>query len=148
MYLLKWHDEGQLPYAPLVRKVPHADSVVRDCQRLLENCYREADAIQRVVSVARVPERTLKRRFKTATGTTFIEYVQNLRVEEAKRLLETTAMNTDDVSAEVGYEDHSFFRRLFKRLTGLRPAEYRRSGTDRSRGIKNGSAGRDSESTS
>ena len=36
VYLLKWHDEGQLPYAPLVRKIRHADSVVRDCQRLLE----------------------------------------------------------------------------------------------------------------
>ena len=126
VYLLKWHDEGQLPYAPLVRSAPHADSIVRDCQKLLKECYREADAIQRVVSLARIPERTLKRRFKAATGTTFIEYVQNLRIEEAKRLLETTIMNADDISAEVGYEDHSFFRRLFKRLTGLKPGEYRR----------------------
>jgi transcriptional regulator GlxA family with amidase domain len=126
IYLLKWHDEGQLPYTPLVHSAPHADSVVRECQRLLAECYREADAIQRVVQRARIPERTLKRRFKAATGSTFIEYVQHLRIEEAKRLLETSTLSADDVSAQVGYEDHSFFRRLFKRLTGLKPREYRR----------------------
>jgi transcriptional regulator GlxA family with amidase domain len=126
VYLLKWHDEGQLPYAPLVRRLPHGDSVVRDSQKLLGQCFREPDAIQRVVSASRIPERTLKRRFKAATGSTFIEYVQNLRIEEAKRLLETSAMNTEDISAEVGYDDYSFFRRLFKRLTGLTPGAYRR----------------------
>jgi transcriptional regulator GlxA family with amidase domain len=126
VYLLKWHDEGQLPYAPLVRSAPHADSVVRECQRQLERYYTAPDAIQRIVDQAPVPERTLKRRFKAATGITFIEYLQNLRIEEAKRLLESTGENTDAIGALVGYEDSSFFRRLFKRLTGLTPAEYRR----------------------
>ncbi|HVY64721.1 MAG TPA: AraC family transcriptional regulator [Gammaproteobacteria bacterium] len=107
------------------RSTPHADSVVRTCQ-LLAQCYREADAIQRVVGGVRIPERTLKRRFKAATGSTFIDYVQNLRIEEAKRLLETTALNADEIGARVGYEDHSFFRKLFRRLTGVRPGEYRR----------------------
>lgn len=126
VYLLKWHDEGQLPYRPLVRIAPHADSVVRAAQTLLEGIYRQTDAIQAAVLHAGIPERTLKRRFKAATGLTFIEFVQNLRIEEAKRLLETADLGVDDVSAHVGYEDHSFFRRLFKRLTGLTPAAYRR----------------------
>ncbi|MFO7188205.1 MAG: helix-turn-helix transcriptional regulator [Pseudomonadota bacterium] len=73
-----------------------------------------------------MPERTLKRRFKTATGTTLIEYLQNLRVEEAKKLLETTELPAEEISAQVGYEDGSFFRRLFKRSTGLTPGQYRR----------------------
>ena len=73
-----------------------------------------------------IPERTLKRRFKAATGTTLIEYLQNLRIEEAKRLLEAGQMPVDDISIEVSYEDPSFFRRLFKRLTGLTPSQYRR----------------------
>lgn len=126
VYLLKWHDEGQLPYRPLVRVSPHADSVVRASQALLEKIYRQTDAIQAAVSHAGIPERTLKRRFKEATGLTFIEYVQNLRIEESKRLLESSTLGVDEVSAEVGYEDHSFFRRLFKRLTGVTPAAYRR----------------------
>jgi transcriptional regulator GlxA family with amidase domain len=126
VYLLKWHDEGNLPYASLLRNVPHADAVVRRCEDWLREHFREIDAIGQVVALAGVPERTLKRRFKAATGSPLIEYLQNLRMEEAKRLLEAGSLPVDDISAEVGYSDASFFRRLFKRLTGLQPSQYRR----------------------
>ena len=126
VYLLKWHGEGQLPYASLIRSAPHADSVARKCEEYLKQHYRESSVIVQVVDQTNIPERTFKRRFKTATGTTLIEYVQNLRIEEAKRLLETGQMPVDEISIEAGYEDASFFRRLFKRLTGLTPSQYRR----------------------
>ena len=126
VYLLKWHDEGNLPYAPLVRNAPHADAVVRRCEDWLKEHFREIDAIGRVVTLAMISERTLKRRFKAATGSSLIEYLQNLRIEEAKRQLEAGSLPVEGISAEVGYADTSFFRRLFKRLTGLRPNEYRR----------------------
>lgn len=126
VYLLKWHDEGQLPYASLVRSTPHADSVVRACEQWLKQNYKEINAITQVVEQADVPERTLKRRFKAATGSTLIEYIQNLRIEEAKALLEAGQMPVDEISAAVSYEDASFFRRLFKRSTGLTPSQYRR----------------------
>jgi transcriptional regulator GlxA family with amidase domain len=126
VYLLKWHGEGQLPYETLVRNNPHADSVVRHCENWLKEHYKEHSAIQRVVEDSSVPERTLKRRFKIATGSSLIEHLQNLRVEEAKRLLEAGALPVDEISFVVGYEDPSFFRRLFKRLTGLTPSQYRR----------------------
>ena len=126
VYLLKWHGEGQLPYETLVRNNPHADSVVRNCESWLAEHYREGSAIQRVVEQSNIPERTLKRRFKIATGSSLMEYVQNLRVEEAKRLLEGGELPVDEISFQVGYEDPSFFRRLFKRLTGLTPSQYRR----------------------
>jgi transcriptional regulator GlxA family with amidase domain len=126
VYLLKWHGEGQLPYASLVRSAPHADSVVRRCEQWLKENYRDSSAIMHVVEQASIPARTLKRRFKAATGSTLIEYLQNLRIEEAKRLLEAGQMPVDDISIEVSYEDPSFFRRLFKRLTGLTPSQYRR----------------------
>lgn len=82
--------------------------------------------LQRVIERSRIPERTFKRRFKAATGITLIDHVQNLRVEAAKRLLESERTAVDDISAAVGYEDASFFRRLFKRRTGLAPRDYRR----------------------
>ena len=126
VYLLKWHAEGQLPYATLVRRNPHADSLVQACEAWLSDHFREPEVIKRVVAHAKVPERTLKRRFKSATGSTLIEHLQNLRVEEAKRLLEGSRTAVDDISAEVGYEDPTFFRRLFKRRTGLTPSQYRR----------------------
>ena len=126
VYLLKWHGEGQLPYASLVRRNPHADFVVRACEERLNEHFRKPNAIACVVSASRLPERTLKRRFKAATGSTLIEYVQNLRVEEAKRLLENAEVAIEEISANVGYEDPAFFRRLFKRRTGLTPSDYRR----------------------
>jgi transcriptional regulator GlxA family with amidase domain len=126
VYLLKWHDEGQSPYASLVRANPHADSVVRDCEEWLAERFREPHAVSRVVEQARIPERSLKRRFKAATGRALIDHVQALRIEEAKRLLESGNMSVEEISAEVGYEQTAFFRRLFKRLTGITPGQYRR----------------------
>jgi len=126
VYLLKWHGEGQLPYASLVRQQSHADSVVRHVEDWLAKNFREAHAVSAAVDVSGVPERSLKRRFKAATGTTLIEHAQNLRVEEAKRLLEAEQLSFEEISASVGYENPAFFRSLFKRRTGLTPGQYRR----------------------
>jgi transcriptional regulator GlxA family with amidase domain len=126
VYLLQPHAEGQLPYRPLVKPLPHTDAKVRACESWLGRHFRESGAVARVVEHARMPERTLKRRFKAATGFTLIDYLQNLRIEEAKRLLETSRRPADEISAEVGYQDASFFRRLFNRRTGITPVRYRR----------------------
>ena len=126
VYLLKWHDEGQLPYEPLARQQPHTDAVVRGCESWLRDHYREPGVVARVIGHSRIPERTLKRRFKQATGLALIDYAQNLRIEEAKRLLECSNQPVDEICFAIGYEDPSFFRRLFKRRTGVAPARYRR----------------------
>jgi len=126
VYLLKWHGEGQLPYQALLRNDPHADAVVHACESWLGKHFREQRALEQVTAHSRIPERTLKRRFKQATGTTLIAYLQDVRIEQAKRLLETGESSVDEVSFAVGYEDPSFFRRLFKRRTGLAPNQYRR----------------------
>jgi len=126
VYLLKWHDEGQLPFTSLVRRTPHADSVVRKCEAWFEAHYKEPEPVARVVQYSAVPERTIKRRFKAATGASLMEYVQNLRIEEAKRLLETGNASFDEIAFDVGYENPGFFRSLFKRRTGLTPTQYRK----------------------
>lgn len=126
VYLLKWHSEGELPYANLVRPLPHGDSIVRKSENWLQENFRELKAIPQVVALSGIPERTLKRRFKAATGSSIIEYLQNLRVEEAKTLLESSDLAVEEISFEAGYSDPSFFRRLFKRLTGLSPSNYRK----------------------
>jgi len=126
VYLLKWHSEGQLPYASLVRRQPHADSIVRRAERWLSEHFRSPQAVARLVAEIGIPERSIKRRFKAATGQTLIGYAQNLRIEEAKRLLEAGSMSADEIAALVGYDNPAFFRRLFKRCTGLNPGAYRR----------------------
>lgn len=125
-YLLKWHGEGQLPFTPLVRDTLHADAAVRRCESWLADHFADDGVIAGVTEWSGLAERTLKRRFRKATGLSLKDYVQNLRVEEAKRLLESTREPTDEISARVGYEDVSFFRQLFRRRTGLTPARYRR----------------------
>jgi transcriptional regulator GlxA family with amidase domain len=126
VYLMKWHDEGDLPFAKLVRALPHGDAAVRDCEAWLKSRFREDDLVQRVVARAGLPERTLKRRFKAATGVPLVTYVQNLRIEEAKHRLESEETAIEQIAVDVGYEDTSFFRRLFKRSTGLTPGAYRK----------------------
>jgi transcriptional regulator GlxA family with amidase domain len=125
VYLLKLHGEGQLPFASLVRRQPHADSTVRHAESWLADNFRETHAVAGAVAACGIPERSLKRRFKAATGTTLIGYVQNLRIEEAKRSLESGDASFDDIAAGMGYENIAFFRRLFKRSTGLTPGQYR-----------------------
>ncbi len=126
VYLLKWHGEGQLPFAPLVQRRAHGDSLVAECEEWLWQNYTGASVIATLLARSNVSERTLKRRFKTATGSTLIDYVQNLRLEHAKNQLESSHLTIDAIITDTGYEDAAFFRRLFKRRTGVTPSEYRR----------------------
>jgi transcriptional regulator GlxA family with amidase domain len=70
--------------------------------------------------------RTFGRRFRAATGRRPMEYIHEVRIDEARRILESSSLPVDDVGFSVGYQDPTFFRRLFKRKTGLTPAAYRR----------------------
>ena len=84
------------------------------------------DVLGSAIANSGIPERSLKRRFKAATGVSLIEYVQNLRIERGKELLESSKVPVEAISEQVGYSDASFFRRLFRRLVGLTPVAYRR----------------------
>jgi AraC-like DNA-binding protein/mannose-6-phosphate isomerase-like protein (cupin superfamily) len=66
------------------------------------------------------------RLFKQTTGQTFVEYLQNVRIEESCRLLRTTELKIQDITARVGYQDTQFFLHLFKKKTGVTPREYRK----------------------
>ncbi|MBL8232472.1 MAG: helix-turn-helix domain-containing protein [Bryobacterales bacterium] len=126
VYLLKWHDEGELPYTALVRPLPHGDGIARKIESFLKKHFQDQNAIGKAVNAGGIPERTLKRRFKAATGLPLIDYLQNVRIEHGKQLLETTELPVEEISLQAGYSDVSFFRRLFKRLVGLTPLTYRR----------------------
>ncbi|ELN4703397.1 helix-turn-helix domain-containing protein, partial [Escherichia coli] len=70
--------------------------------------------------------RNFKRRFKEATGYAPLTYLQTLRLEKAKQLLETTRLNFEVITSRVGYEDSNSFRRLFCQRVGISPAHFRR----------------------
>lgn len=125
IFLLGDLSEGQLPFAAMARPRTHSDAIIEKCQTWIAEHYEVANPVARMAEYAGLGARTFKRRFQSATGYTPIEYVQTLRIEEAKQLLEATEMQTDEISTEVGYNDPASFRRLFKRVTGITPARYR-----------------------
>lgn len=125
VFILGDKTEGQLLYAALLQPKRHDDAVIADAQSWLADNYSVPNPVAAVGARSSLPDRTFKRRFKQATGYTPIDYVQTLRTEEAKQLLETTDTGVDDVGLAVGYEDPTFFRRLFKRATGVTPSRYR-----------------------
>lgn len=63
--------------------------------------------------------------FKEVTGFTFIEYLNNIRIKEAKKLLITTTLSIDEIAFKVGYNSNTHFGRVFKKLTGISPLNFR-----------------------
>ncbi len=125
VFVLGDRSEGQLPFAAMVRPRPYDDAAVARSQQWIAEHYATANPVARMIEVSGLAPRTFKRRFAAATGYSPIAYVQALRIEEAKHLLETTAAPTDDVGVQVGYADPASFRRIFRRSTGVTPARYR-----------------------
>jgi transcriptional regulator GlxA family with amidase domain len=123
--LVEWHRDGQAPFQVFDPPTDHGDAAVLAAQRGIAESFAVAAPVEEMVRRSGLTPRTFKRRFKAATSHTPIAYVQRIRVERAKRLLETTDESIEEISWAVGYEDSASFRRLFKRLTGLTPGAYR-----------------------
>lgn len=125
LFLFGDRSEGQACYAAAILPRRHEDAAIAEAQTWIGGHYAAAAPVARMAERSGLPLRTFKRRFKQATGYTPVDYVQTLRIEEAKQMLETTGEATDAVAHMVGYEDPAFFRRLFKRRTGVTQARYR-----------------------
>lgn len=126
LFLYQWHRDGQLPFASMIQNVDHGDAAILRCQTWLAQNYERADIVAALARHAGLPKRTFDRRFRTATGYSPLGYVQALRIEEAKHLLERGSAPVEAIAREVGYEDTASFRRLFRRLSGMTPGDYRR----------------------
>ncbi len=122
------HDIGrisQAPYTPFNFQRNHNDEPILSTQRMMEKNYRDRIDIGELADKLCMGRRTLERRFKSATGDTPLFYLQRVRVEKAKKILETEMKTLDEISFAVGYEDASFFKKVFVKHTGLTPSVYR-----------------------
>ncbi len=117
--------DQQSPYAILDFRHDHGDAAVAAAQVWLEANYAGEVTIDAVAAQAGISPRHFKRRFKKATGETPLGYLQRVRIEAAKKRLETTREPMNTITWKIGYEDSSSFRRLFKKSTGLSPRAYR-----------------------
>jgi transcriptional regulator GlxA family with amidase domain len=112
-------------YAILPWARPHGDRKVRQLEDHLSANFRRDVPIEELAEIAGMSRRTLIRRFKDTTGALPGAYLQMIRVAAARRMLEDGAPSIKQVGMSVGYEDVAFFRRIFKRYSGMTPASYR-----------------------
>jgi len=109
--------------APVSR--PHEDAAIRAAEGFLHAHFADPVSTRTLARVAGLAGRTFVRRFRAATGRLPGEYLQSLRIQAAKAMLERDTKPIQTISAEVGYADVTFFRAVFKRATGMTPAEHR-----------------------
>lgn len=126
LYLLHWHSDGQLPFAALTVGRSDEDKVVAAAQAFLADHYADPHPVADIALRSGLPERTLLRRFRAATGMAPRDYVCAVRIEEAKQMLETTPLPVDAVGEAVGYAEPASFRSAFRKRVGLSPSAYRR----------------------
>ncbi len=124
-FLINWHEQGQKPFRVLAAKQAE-DALIARCQAWVAEHYAEAAPVAAMIRLSGLAERTFARRFTAATGMAPLDYVHALRLEEAKQMLETEETPVEAIALEVGYQDSSFFGRLFRRRVGLTPMQYRR----------------------
>jgi len=103
----------------------HPDEDIVQVQVWLQDNYEQDITIKALAEQFELSVRTLNRRFKSATGVTPLNYLQQLRIDAAKDLLKKTNLSIYEVACQVGYHDLSHFNRLFKRLLATNPKKYR-----------------------
>jgi transcriptional regulator GlxA family with amidase domain len=103
----------------------HQDPAILQVQQWLEDHYSDKFRFEDVAREHGMSIRNFMRRFQAATGDKPLHYLQRLRIETARSLLSTTRKSIKTISYEVGYDDASFFARLFRQHTNLSPNHYR-----------------------
>lgn len=103
----------------------HGDSAILKVQHWLQTRYAEPVTVKVMGEEAGLSSRTFIRRFQQATGLNPSEYLQHLRIGKARSLMESSSLSVDEIAWQTGYRDTSAFRRIFHKIIGLTPREYR-----------------------
>ncbi|PST83233.1 AraC family transcriptional regulator [Pedobacter yulinensis] len=117
--------KSQSPFAMFNGQKKHEDEPIRKAQEFIETNVTERISVEELATRFAIGRRHFERRFKKATNNTPVEYIQRVKIEAAKKHLENTRKNINEVMYEVGYTDTKAFRTVFKKITGLSPIEYK-----------------------
>ncbi|MCB0855713.1 MAG: helix-turn-helix domain-containing protein [Bacteroidetes bacterium] len=104
----------------------HGDEKVLEIQEEIEKNYTQNFSVADLADNYALNRRTLERRFKSATGNSVIEYLQRVRIEGAKKILENANQTVSDAMFDVGYNDAKAFREVFKKYVGVSPLDYKK----------------------
>lgn len=116
---------SQSPFTIFNGQKDHSDEVIRNAQLYIEQNILRKFSMEELAAQFALSRRNFDRRFIQATGNTPLEYQQRVRIEQAKKMLESGRHAVTDVMYETGYSDQKAFRAVFKKITGLTPAIYR-----------------------
>jgi transcriptional regulator GlxA family with amidase domain len=116
---------SQSPFFIFKTQKEHGDEMVCKAQNYIEENLSERISFEELASKLAVSRRNFDRRFIKATGNTPVEYLQRVKVEVAKKILEKGRKTIFEVMHEVGYSDDKAFREVFKKITGLSPLDYK-----------------------
>ncbi len=124
-YEIEIDRNSQSPFTMFQGQKIHEDEAVKKAQDFIEKNYHDKITVEQLTSMLAMSRRSFERRFKKATSNTVVEYMQRVKIEAAKKGLETGRKNVSELMYEVGYSDTKAFRTIFKKTTGLSPIEYR-----------------------
>jgi transcriptional regulator GlxA family with amidase domain len=117
--------DSQSPFTIFIGQKEHTDDQIKKIQEFIEVNFQEKITVDQLATMFALGRRNLERRFKKATANTVVEYIQRVKIEAAKKNLETARKNINEVMYEAGYNDTKAFRTTFKKITGLSPIQYR-----------------------
>jgi transcriptional regulator GlxA family with amidase domain len=124
-YEIEMDRYSQSPFIMFKGQSSHTDEPVKKAQQFIESNVSDKILVEDLASKFAIGRRNFERRFKKATNNTPVEYIQRVKMEAAKKSLETSRKNINEVMYDVGYNDTKAFRMVFKKITGLSPIDYR-----------------------
>jgi len=125
VYALEIDRKTQSPFMVFNGQKKHHDEPIKKAQEYIESNISDRISVEDLALKYAIGRRHFERRFKKATNNTPVEYIQRVKIEAAKKSLENSGKNVNEVMYDVGYSDTKAFRTVFKKLTGLSPIEYR-----------------------
>jgi transcriptional regulator GlxA family with amidase domain len=125
VFALEIDRKTQSPFIMFNGQKKHEDEPIKQAQEFIEKNVTERISVEELAVRYAIGKRHFIRRFKKATNNTPIEYIQRVKIESAKKQLENSRKNVNEVMYDVGYQDIKAFRTVFKKITGLSPVEYR-----------------------
>jgi transcriptional regulator GlxA family with amidase domain len=117
--------KSQSPFIMFNGQKTHEDESVKMAQEFIENNIADKISVEGLALKFAIGKRNFERRFKKATNNTPVEYMQRVKIEAAKKHLESSRKNVNEVMYDVGYSDTKAFRSVFKKITGLSPINYK-----------------------
>jgi transcriptional regulator GlxA family with amidase domain len=125
IFQIEMDRQSQSEFAIFTGQKTHSDEIIKKAQAYIEDKLSEKISVEVLSSKFAIGRRNFDRRFIKATGNTPVEYAQRVKIEAAKKALESTRKNVNEVMYDVGYADVKAFREVFKKITGISPLEYR-----------------------